>query len=166
MKIYERYVSFHHFFFLNNCIYLFLVALHHGLCLVAVNVGYSPWQCTGFSLGRLLLLGSIGSRHMGFHSCSTWVQQLHCADLSAWALVVPGHRLSSCSSQALERGCRSCGTRGYSCPIACGIFLDRGLNPCPLYLQADSHPLHRQGSPHHFLNHNLAIMEFRSTIFP
>ena len=111
MKTYERYVSFHHFFFLNNCIYLFLVALDHGLCLVAVSVGYSPWQCTGFSLGWLLLLGSIGSRHMGFHSCSTWVQQLHCADLSAWALVVPGHRLSSCSSQALECGCRSCGTR-------------------------------------------------------
>ena len=33
-------------------------------------------QCAGFSLQRLLLLQSTGSRHTGFHSCCTWVQQL------------------------------------------------------------------------------------------
>ena len=27
---------------------------------------------------------------------------------------------------------------GRVCPAACGIFLDQGLNPCPLYWQADS----------------------------
>ena len=37
--------------------------------------------------------------------------------------------------------------RGLSCPMACGIFLERGLNPCPLHWQADSYPLCHQGSP-------------------
>ena len=32
--------------------------------------------------------------------------------------------------------------------VACGIFLDKGLNPCPLYWQADSYPLHHQESLH------------------
>ena len=29
---------------------------------------------------------------------------------------------------------------GLSCSAACGIFLDQGLNPCPLHWQADSAP--------------------------
>ena len=33
-------------------------------------------------------------------------------------------------------------------PAACGIFPDQGSNPCPL--QADSYPLHPQGSPEYF----------------
>ena len=36
---------------------------------------------------------------------------------------------------------------GPSCSAACGIFPDQGSNPCPLYWQADSQPLHHQGSP-------------------
>ena len=36
---------------------------------------------------------------------------------------------------------------GLSCPVACGIFLDQGLNPCPLHGHADSDPLYYQGSP-------------------
>ena len=28
--------------------------------------------------------------------------------------------------------------RGLSCSLACGIFLDQGLNPCPLHWQEDS----------------------------
>ena len=27
---------------------------------------------------------------------------------------------------------------GLSCPVTCGIFLDQGLNPCPLHWQANS----------------------------
>ena len=34
-----------------------------------------------------------------------------------------------------------------SCSAACGIFPDQGSNPCPLHGQADSYPLHHQGSP-------------------
>ncbi|XP_069900718.1 zinc finger protein 705A-like isoform X2 [Globicephala melas] len=35
---------------------------------------------------------------------------------------------------------------GPSCSAACGIFPDRGTNPCPLHRQADSPPLRHQGS--------------------
>ena len=38
--------------------------------------------------------------------------------LGTWASVVEAH--------------------GLSCPAACGIFPNQGLNPCPLHLQADS----------------------------
>ena len=33
------------------------------------------------------------------------------------------------------------------CSMACGIFLDQGLNPCLLHWQADSSPLSHQGGP-------------------
>ena len=36
---------------------------------------------------------------------------------------------------------------GLSCPMACGIFLDQGSNPCPLHWPVDSQPLDHQGSP-------------------
>ena len=36
---------------------------------------------------------------------------------------------------------------GPSRSAACGIFPDRGTNPCPLHQQADSQPLSHQGSP-------------------
>ncbi|XP_059870694.1 programmed cell death 1 ligand 2 isoform X5 [Delphinus delphis] len=41
---------------------------------------------------------------------------------------------------------------GPSCSAAYGIFPERGTNPRPLQRQADSQPLHHQGSPHHFLS--------------
>ena len=34
------------------------------------------------------------------------------------------------------------------CPVACGIFLDQGSNPCPLHWQADSYPLYTREVPH------------------
>ena len=36
---------------------------------------------------------------------------------------------------------------GLSCCMSCGIFLDQGLNPCPLHWQVDSQSLNHQGSP-------------------
>ena len=36
---------------------------------------------------------------------------------------------------------------GPSHSAACGIFPDRGTNPCPLHRQAHSQPLRHQGSP-------------------
>ena len=45
---------------------------------------------------------------------------------------------SSCGTQALERRLSSCGARGLSCSMACGIFPDQGWNPCPLHWQVDS----------------------------
>ena len=45
-----------------------------GLSLVAVSGGYSSLWCVGFSLWRLLLLRSMGSRRAGFSSCGTRAQ--------------------------------------------------------------------------------------------
>ena len=39
---------------------------------------------------------------------------------------------------------------GPSCSTACGFFPDQGSNPCALHWQADSQPLHHQGSPNLF----------------
>ena len=36
---------------------------------------------------------------------------------------------------------------GFSCPTACGIFPDQGLNLCLLHWQVDPSPLSHQGSP-------------------
>ena len=73
--------------FFKKFIYFWLcwvfVAVHE-LSLVAVRGGYSSFRCTGFSLWRLLLLRSMGSRHVGFSSCGS--QALEC-------------RLSSCGAR-------------------------------------------------------------------
>ena len=58
----------------------------------------------------------------------------------------------------LSTGSRCAGSvvvaHGPSCSAACGIFPDKGSNPCPLHWQADSHPLRHQGGrpPYHLLN--------------
>ena len=53
---------------------------------------------------------------------------------SAWASHCSGF---SCGAWAPETG-SAVGTQGLSCLSACGIFLDQGLNPCPLHWQVDS----------------------------
>ena len=69
-----------------------------------------------------------------------------------------GHSSSRCAGLSLSRplSLRSTGSRRAgsvvvahrpSCSAACGIFPDRGSNPCPLHWQADSQPLRHQGSP-------------------
>ena len=69
-----------------------------------------------------------------------------------------GHSSSRCAGLSLLRPLllRSTGSgrtgsavvaHGPSCSAACGIFPDQGSNPCPLHWQADSQPLHHQGSP-------------------
>ena len=69
-----------------------------------------------------------------------------------------GHSSSRCVGLSLSRplllrntGSRRAGSvgvaHGSSCSAACGIFPDQGSNPCPLHWQADSQPLHHQGSP-------------------
>ena len=63
-------------------------------------------------------------RCMGFNSCSAWVQYLQTAGSRAMGSVVVVH--------------------GLKCSTASEIFLDQGLNLCPLQWQADSHPLHHR----------------------
>ena len=69
-----------------------------------------------------------------------------------------GHSSLRCAGLSLSRPLllRSTGSRragsvivahGPSCSAACGILPDQGSNPCPLHWQADSQPLHHQGSP-------------------
>ena len=69
-----------------------------------------------------------------------------------------GHSSSQCVVLSLSRplllwstGSRRAGSavvaHGPSCSAACGIFPDQDSNPCPLHWQADSQPLHHQGSP-------------------
>ena len=72
------------------------------LSLVAASGGCSSLQCAGFSLWWLLLLWSMGSRHMGFSSCGTRAQQLWLTGSRAQAqqswhmgLLVLGHVGSS-----------------------------------------------------------------------
>ena len=73
-----------------------------------------------------------------------------------------GHSSSWCAGLSLSRPLllRSTGSRragsvivahGPICSAACGVFPDQGSNPCPLHWQADSQPLHHQGSPSSFL---------------
>ena len=39
---------------------------------------------------------------------------------------------------------------GLRCPVACGILLDQGSNPCLLHWQVYSSPLSHQGNPETF----------------
>ena len=81
-----------------------------------------------------------------------------------------GHSSSRCAGLSLSRplllrrtGSRRAGSvvvaHGPSCSAACGIFTDQGSNPCPLHWQADSQPLHHQGSPSDAFN-NEHVMVF------
>ena len=61
-------------------------------------------------------------------------------------LLAAVHALSSCGLQALKHGFGSW-THRLSYSVACGIFPHQELNPYHLPWQADSYPLHHQGSP-------------------
>ena len=82
--------------------------------------------------------------------------------VSVWGLSLVaasgGYSSSRCAGLSLSRPLllRSTGSRragsvvvahGPSCSVACGIFPDQCLNPCPPHWQADSQPLCHQGSP-------------------
>ena len=66
--------------------------------------------------------------------------------LSVGAPLIAGHRLYSL-------GFRSCGTQ-LSCPKGCGIFLNLGLNWCPLHWQGI---LKTAGPPGKFLARGLSL---------
>ena len=61
-----------YFYFYLWLRWVFVAARGHSL--FVESMGYSSLRCTGFSLQWLLLLRSMGSRHVGFSSCGTWVQ--------------------------------------------------------------------------------------------
>ena len=63
-----------------------------------------------------LVAVSGGSCLVALHAFSLW-WLLFLLSVGSWAPVVVAH--------------------GLSCPMACGIFPDQGLNPCPLHWQMD-----------------------------
>ena len=71
----------------------------------------------------------------------------YCAWLS---LASESDLLTALASLIAEHGLQTVGSvvviHRLSCPLACGIFLDQGLNPCPLHWQADSQSLDYQRS--------------------
>ena len=78
-----------------------------------------------------------------FSSCSE--QELLFAGihgLMAAASPVAEHRPSRCSMWTQQLRCT-----GPSCPSACGIFPEQGLNPCPQHWQADSQPQTTREAP-------------------
>ena len=89
------------------------------------------------------------------------------------------HSSSRCAGLSLSQPLllRSTGSRragsvvvahGSSCSVACGIFPDQGLNPCPLHWQADSQPLRHQGSPTVFILFAVRMTELspEPSVFP
>ena len=93
------------------------------------------WLCWIFvSVRGLSLVAASGG-----HSSS------RCAGLLLSRPLAAEHRLRFAGSVIVAHG--------PSRSVACGIFPDQGLNPCPLHWQADSQPLRHQGSPKlHILN--------------
>jgi len=65
-----------------------------------------------------------------------------CVCLIVVASLAVEHRLGTQASVAV--------VRGLSCSAACRIFLNQGLNPCPLHWHTDSKPLDHLGSPRLF----------------
>ena len=100
---------------------------------------------------------------LGLHCCAQAFS--NCGEWGLLFIVV--HRLFiAVASLVAEHGLQVCGLQqlwytgsvvvahGPSCSAPCGIFLDKGSNPCPLHWQVDSYPLHHQGSPYSFFQCN------------
>ena len=110
---------------LGHMVVLFLVCF----CFLNLFIYFYFWLCWVFvSVRELSLVVASGAT---LHH-SVWAS--HCRGLS---LRSTGSRRAGSVVVA----------HGPSCSAACGIFPDQGSNPYPLHWQADSQPLHHQGSP-------------------
>ena len=113
-------------FFLFGCAGSSL--LYSGFSLVAVSRGCSLVVVHGLFIAVASLVAEHGALGCtGFSSSGTWVQEF-------WFL---GSRAQTGSIVV----------HGLTCPEACGIFPDLGLNLCLLHWLADSLPWSHQGSP-------------------
>ena len=114
------------------------------------------------NLFYLFIFGCVGSSllHAGFLQlwragatlcCCT--RASHCGGLSCCGAPAPGalQQVQHVGSVVVAHGLQSTVSvvvaHRLSCSAACGIFPDQGCNLCPLRWQADSQPLHPQGSP-------------------
>ena len=105
--------------FIYGCAALLRISL-------VVESGSTLCLTVDFLLWWPLLFQSIGSRHANLNRCT-----------QAWQLRLKGPRQSTSSIDVAHR---------FSCFGLCEIFLGQGSNLCPLHQQADSYPLHCQGS--------------------
>ena len=97
----------------------------------------------------LLFMAVLGFRFCAraLSSCGKWGPLFIAVrgPLTITASLVAEHRLQTHTGSAIV-------AHGPSCSAAYGILPDQGSNPCPLHWQADSQPLHHQGSPFSFYN--------------
>ena len=104
----------------------------HSFLFFPFNFIYSSFLAASKCLllcGLSLFVLSRGSSRVVVHGLLITVASLVVERLllGAWTSIILAHRLH--------------------CSEACGIFLDRGWNPCPLHWQVDSYPLDHQGGP-------------------
>ena len=69
-------------------------------------------------------------------SCSAQIS--HCSGFSRCRAWAPGTQASVVAAHGFSRAGSLVVAHGPSCPTACGIFLDQGLNLRPLHYKADS----------------------------
>ena len=125
----------------------------------------SPGKNTGVGCHFLLQCMKVKSESEFAQSCPTLSDPMDCslpgssvhgifqARVLEWFAIAFSKEVSRCfkkrmrkrREKGVSRGSVGVG-HGLSCPVACGIFLDQGSNPCPLHWQADSQPLDQQGS--------------------
>ena len=93
--------------------------------------------------------------------CGVWTS--HCSGFSCRGARALGPQASVVVARRLQSTGSVVVAHGLSCSAACGIFPDQGSNPCPLHWQADSEPLHHQGSPMNFLKIKKINEDIRKT---
>ena len=122
-------------FFFNKFIY-FIYFYFWLCCVLAAARGLSPAMASGGLLPVVVHtpLTAAASATVEHRLQAHGPQQL-------WHMgsVVVARRLQSTGSVVV--------VHGLSCSVACGILLHQDSNPHPLLWQADSQPLHHQGSP-------------------
>ena len=114
-------------------LFLAVLGLHcrESFSLVAASGGYSQ-------VGRHGLLAAAASLIVEHRLWSTRASAVVACGLRSCSSLAPEHRLVVAAP-------------GLSCSVACGTFLDQGLNLCLLHWQPDSLPLSHQGSPPYHL---------------
>ena len=112
---------------LEKCLFRFST---HFLKFTYLFIHLFIFECVGLLLLHAgLSLAAVSGGHSPLQHAS------HCSGLSHCRAQAPGARAPAVVMHEL------------SCSAACGILLDKRLNLCPLNWEADSPPLHHQGSP-------------------
>ena len=159
------------YYWVLRVLYLFWITILYQMCLLKMFsylwlVFSSSWHCVSQSRSFYFFFFNI---YLFIYLWLCWVF------ISVWGLSLVaasgGHSSSQCAGLSLSRplllwstGSRRAGSaivaHGPSRSTACGIFPDQGSNPCPLHWQADSQPLHHQGSPEVFNFNEVQLIDY------